>query len=198
MKLSDKWVTLIKWGIIIIISMLISLVILNKIYKSKHEKFLENGTLPDVVFNFAEYDENTQKYSKIGFEGPKLYQYLKEYLEDYGNKKLFLPKDYEFEDDELSIIEKYSIVEKTKEYQLFEVYSETEEFDITTQYKVFNNGDVVPYYSFYNNYLDKTWVYMSTAIVGLILTFLINFLFMFALKHFKQRKELRKEKEKKE
>ncbi len=198
MKLSDKSLTLIKWGIVFLISMLISFILLNKIYKSNHEKNLEKGNSPDVVFNFVEYDEKTNKYSKIGFEGIKLYEYLKEYMEENGNKKLFLPKDYEFEDDDLSLTEKYSIIEKTKEYELVEVYSENDDFDITTQYKVFNNGDIVPYYSFYNNYLDKTWVYMSTAVVGLILMFLINFLFLFALKQFKQRKELKKETQLKE
>ena len=88
---------------------------------------------------------------------------LKEYLETYGNKKLFLPKDYEFEDDELSLIEKYSIVEKTKEYQLIEIYSESSDWDITSKYKVFYDGKVILTYSFdkacfrFGSYYESTF-----------------------------------------
>ncbi len=189
MKFFIKYKNLFKLIVIFLISFLISVLFLNYNYKKNNEKFLENGDVPESVFNIVEYDGNKNEYKKISFEGKNLFENLKEYLENNGNKKLFLPKDYYYENDD--IIEKYSIVEKTKEYETVEIYNEIPDWAITFQYKVYYNGDVVPYYLFDNHFSQNTGIYMLASIIAVIVTLFINFLFIFALNHFKRLKELK-------
>ncbi len=132
-------------------------------YKKKQEKFLEKGDKPRYTFQIVEYKNN--KYNLINLEYDEVYQNLEKYLKENTNKYLFLSTDL-YTENENGFIKKYSIVEKTKEYQLIEIYSESSDWDITSKYKVFYDGKVILTYSFDDYYKGKMGAYISVVLVS--------------------------------
>jgi len=143
------------------------------IYENEHSRNLEKGDEPEHFFIIVEYFEETKEYKEKWFNSENYKQELDKYLKENGNERLFLPKNYSKEEgsrgDVGYIKKKYSILEKTKEYETVELYSEISDDDITIRYKVFYNGKVIPVYSFFDKYMIKTGYYGFTFMISLVI-----------------------------
>jgi len=156
MKILKKLINL----MVFIVSFIVSYNIFSEIYNNQHSKILEKGDKPEHFFIIVEYFEETKEYKEKWLYSENYKQELDKYLKENGNKRLFLPENYSKEEGsrgDVGYVKKnYSILEKTKEYELIEIYSEIPDDDITTRYKVYYDGKVVPTFSFFDKYMLTT------------------------------------------